>query len=240
MRWGPLWGIRGKKKDYVETQAQGTFWRATLLDMDPRMRVARGLGKTEGEAAQEVFETLKGRGHPQAPPPMVSDGRGEISQALVEVYGHVPAYQGRGRPPPRKRPGGDWKVLQSVKHRKGGRLVRTTKRVVYGDPQEVLSLLGESTAYVERTHLTSRLFNGRLVRKTLGFSKSVPMHRAAAVWEDAVYNLVRPLKTLRQKTSEEGGRRWLPRTPAMAAGVTEHIWTVKELLNTVPSPAINT
>ena len=104
----------------------------------------------------------------------------------------------------------------------------------------MLALFGESTAYVERPHLTSRLFNGRLVRKTLGFSKCLPMHRAAAGWEDAVYTLVRPLKTLRQEASGEGVRRWLPRTPAMAAGVTDHIWTVKELVTTLPIPSTNT
>jgi len=235
-----MWATRGKKKDYPETPERGTFWRATFLDLATRLRVARGLGKTEGEAAKEVFQTLKGRGHPQTPPPIVSDGRGELPQALVEVYGQVPPYGGRGRPPTRKCPGEGWKYLEIVKRRQGGRVVRTTKRVVYGAPSEVLSLFGESTAYVERTHLTSRLFNGRLVRKTLGFSKCLPMHRAAAVWEDAVYNLVRPLKTLRQEASGEGVRRWLPRTPAMAAGVTDHLWTVKELVTTLPIPSTNT
>lgn len=60
-----LWsyvGHKGEKKAYPETPQQGTFWRATLLDMDTRLRVVRGMGKSEGEAAQEVFETLKGRG----------------------------------------------------------------------------------------------------------------------------------------------------------------------------------
>ena len=125
-----MWATRGKKKDYPETPERGTFWRATFLDLDTRLRVARGLGKTEGEAAQEVFETLKRRGHPQTPPPIVSDGRGELPQALVEVYGQVPAYGGRGRPPTRKRPGEGWKYLEIVKRRQGGRVVRTTKRGV--------------------------------------------------------------------------------------------------------------
>lgn len=42
-----------------------------------------------------------------------------------------------------------------------------------------------------------RLFNGRLVRKTLAFSKEVGMYRASAAWEDLVYNLARSLKPLR-------------------------------------------
>ncbi len=50
--------------------------------------------------------------------------------------------------------------------------------------EEVMSLLGERTAYVERTHLTSRQMNGRLVRKTLSYSKKVEMLKAASAWED--------------------------------------------------------
>jgi hypothetical protein len=39
--------------------------------------------------------------------------------------------------------------------------------------------------------------NGRLVRKTLGFSKQVEMLRASCIWEDVVYNLAHSVKTLR-------------------------------------------
>ncbi|MFQ5796965.1 MAG: transposase, partial [Candidatus Bipolaricaulia bacterium] len=79
----------------------------------------------------------------------------------------------------------------------------------------------------------------RLVRKTLGYSKIVEMHRAAAVWEDSVYNWVRPVKTLRREVFGDPTRRWFPRTPGMAAGLTDHIWTVKELLTTLPIPAVS-
>lgn len=209
-----------------------------MIDIDTRLRVARGLGKTETEASIEVFQTLKRRGHPVAPPPTVSDGLDGIREAMVEVYGEVPEYCGRGRPPTRKRPQSGWKYLQVVKQRQKGRVVGTRKRVVLGDKAEVLALLGSSTAYVERSHLTTRLFDSRLVRKTLGYSKVVKMHRAAGVWDDIVYNLVRPHKTLRLRTFDDPQRRWLPRTPAMAAGLTNHIWTVKELLTAIPPPLV--
>jgi len=84
-----------------------------------------------------------------------------------------------------------------------------------------------------------RLFNARLVRKTLAFSKDVGMYRAAAAWEDLVYNLARPLKTLRLPVVGDAKRRWQPRSPAMASGLTDHIWTVKELLKTVAPPLLN-
>ena len=209
-----------------------------MIDVDTRLRVARGIAKTETEASREVFETLKRRGHPDAPPPTVSDGWGGIDDAMVEVYGVVPEYPGVGRPPTRKQPQPGWQYLQVVKQRENGRVVGTELRVVFGDEEEVLALLGKSTAYIERTHLTMRLFNGRLTRKTLAFSKLLEMYRASATWEDLVYNLARPLKTLRLEVNDPK-HRWQPRTPAMAAGLSDRIWTVKELLTTVVPP-VNT
>jgi hypothetical protein len=82
--------------------------------------------------------------------------------------------------------------------------------------------------------------NGRLVRKTLSYSKQREMLDAACAWEDWVYNLTRRVKTL-QVAVNDGQRRWQPRAPAIAAGLTDHIWTVKELVMTVVVPQnINT
>ena len=210
-----------------------------MLDADTRLRVARGIAKTETKASIQVFQTLKQRGHPDAPPPTISDGWGGIDDAMVEVYGRVPAYKGIGRPPTHKRPKPGWQYVQMVKQREHGRVVGIKVRVVFGDPIETLALLGQSTAYIERTHLTMRLFNGRLTRKTLAFSKDLGMYRASAAWEDLVYNLARPVKTLRVEVFGDSKRRWKQRSPAMASGLTDHIWTVKELLKTVVPPPLN-
>lgn len=207
-----------------------------MIDMDSRLRAARGIAKTETGASIAVFRTLKRRGHPDAPPPTVSDGWGGIDEAMVEVHGVVPEYKGIGRPPTRKRPQPGWQYLQVIKQRENGRVVGVKLRVIFGDKDEVLELLGKSTAYVERTHLTMRLFNGRLARRTLALSKELKMYRASAAWEDLVYNFGRPLKILRVEVSDDPKRHWQPRTPAMAAGLTDHIWTVKELLTTVVLP----
>lgn len=210
-----------------------------MMDMDSRLRVARGIAKTETEASLEVFQTLKQCGHPEMPPPFMSDGWGGIDNALVEVYGKVPEYSGVGRPPTLKQPQDGWQYLQYIKHRdEHGRLLDTELKVIFGDTETVLSLFGKSTAYIERTHLTMRLFNGRLVRQTLAFSKDLQMYRFSAAWEDLVYNFARPLKTLRIETHNIPGQRWIKRSPAMAAKLTDHIWTVKELLTMVPLPNI--
>jgi len=230
-----------EKKNYPETDESGQFWRATMLDMDTRLRVARGIAKTETLAALEAFQILKRRGHPDVPPPTISDGWGGIDNAMVEVYGQIPEYKGIGRRPTQKQPQSGWQYVQMVKQRENGRVVGIKLRVIFGDPIETLELLGQSTAYIERTHLTMRLFNGRLTRKTLAFSKDLGMYRASAAWEDLVYNLARPVKTLRLEILGNPKLKWKQRSPAMAAGLTDHIWTVKELLKTVvPLPLNNT
>ena len=211
-----------------------------MLDMDSRLRVARGIAKNETLASVAVFKTLQRRGDPEGPPPTISDGWGGIAEAMIEVYGAVPEYGGRGRPPTKKRAGADWIYLQMVKQRDDrGRVQGIKLRVQFGKQSEVLALLGKSTAYIERSHLTSRLFNGRQVRKTLAFSKDLAAYRAAAAWEDGYYNLIRPHKSLRLPVADGAPRKWLPRTPAMAAGLTDHIWTVKELLTMLPVPNVN-
>ena len=216
--------------------------RSTLLDMDSRLRVARAIEKDETQASIGVFRMLKQRGHPDGPPPTISDGWGGIDEAMVAVYGLVPEYRGRGRPPTRKKPAPDWQYLQMVKQRdEQGRFQGTKLRVIFGTKAEVIELLGKSTAYIERSNLTSRLFNGRQVRKTLAFSKDLDAYRASATWEDSYDNLIRPHKSLRRPVQDSLPQKWAPCTPAMAAKLTDYIWTVKELLTTLPLPGgINT
>lgn len=116
-----------------------------------------------------------------------------------------------------------------------GNLTGVEVRVIYGN-DTTLSQTGTRTTCVERTHLTARHMNGRLVRKTLGYSKRVEMLEAACVWEDVIYNFARSVKTLRIEI-KSAGKRWLHCSPAMAAGLTDHIWSIRELLMRVPLPS---
>lgn len=198
--------------------------------------MGRGLAPTETDAAITLWKQVQQRkAHRTSPPPLLSDGWGGHREALVQVYGQVPTYKGRGRPPTRKQPCQDWHYTQMVKQRDAkGQLLGVFVRVIYGD-ETTLERTGDRTVRVERTHLTSRHMNGRLVRKTLGFSKCVEMLNAACIWEDVIYNLARSVKTLRIEINR-GTQRWLSRSPAMTAALTDHIWSIKELLTCVPTP----
>lgn len=198
--------------------------------------MGRGVGQTETAAAVELWQQVKARkAHRHAPPPVLSDGWGGHRDALVQVYGRVPDYQGRGRRSRIKQPQAGWHYTQMVKQRDSqGNLIGVKVRVIYGD-ETTLARTGEHTVHVERTNLTSRHMNGRLVRKTLGFSKRVEMLRASCIWEDVVYNLTRTVKTVRIEVNN-GNQRWLRCSPAMAAELTDHIWSIREVLTLVPTP----
>jgi hypothetical protein len=199
------------------------------------LRIGRAIGKKEEEVAMAMMSQIKNHSNPIEPPAISSDGNDSYPEAMLETWGMLPEYSGRGRPPTRKQPQHGWKCLQVTKHRSGGKLIGITYRVVYGDPKEVTDLMGLNTAYVERTNLTSRQMNGRMVRKTLSFSKDKEMLEASCAWEDWVYNLTRPIKSLRFEVNEEQ-QRWQSRSAAMAAGLTDHIWTIEELMMRVVVP----
>jgi len=89
-------------------------------------------------------------------------------------------------------------------------------RIVSGepDPERI------STSYVERHNLTMRMSMRRFTRLTNAFSKKVENHAAAISLNMMWQNFGKPLKALANP---------YPRTPAMAAGVSDHIWTCEEI-----------
>jgi hypothetical protein len=81
--------------------------------------------------------------------------------------------------------------------------------------------------------LTIRMGNRRMTRLTNAFSKKWGNHQASIALTFAYYNFCRPHQTLTDATRSEGKKR--PITPAMAAGLTDHPWTLEELiLNAMP------
>lgn len=214
-----------------------------MLETATRLRCARFFGKNEQQATEAALSLLAARSAMAAPPPLTSDGHNGCGEAMTEVWGEVPAYKGRGRHPKHKQASEGWQHLKVIKNR--GEKEATAfceKKVVFGNPDEVTALLGKGTVYLERSHLTMRNFDSRIARKGLGTSKKLDMHLFAAAWEDAFYNLCHTVRTLKRPLSPTEGlpkspkfvKIWEHRTPMMAAQITHHIWTVKELFYTLP------
>jgi hypothetical protein len=86
-----------------------------------------------------------------------------------------------------------------------------------------------NTSCIERINLTIRNSLARFIRKGMNYSKNAMMHSRAIGFFQAWYNFVKPHKSLRL-TVNCGNKKWLQRTPAMAQKLTDHIWTLKELL----------
>jgi len=170
-------------------------------------------------------------------PCFFSDGFSCYMQALIECYHKIkvfPRTGQRGRPKdPIKEPHPDLVYGQVVKERKGGRVIRITYRIKCGAERLARLGLKISTTLLERLNLTLRQSLAPLARKTLGFSKERKNLRKQTAFFQAFYNFARPHMSLREKVSERTKafeQKWKPKTPAMAAGLTDHVWTFRELL----------
>jgi len=84
-----------------------------------------------------------------------------------------------------------------------------------------------NTAFVERQNGTDRNRNGRKVRKTYCFSKDWDVHEAVTYFTMVTYNFCWPVRTLRVRMPDG---HWAPRSPAMTAGLTDHVWSLHEWL----------
>ena len=122
------------------------------------------------------------------------------------------------------------------KQREGGRVVAVTEQVVLGSDEQVEETLAESgpsqavnTSFVERWFGTQRQFNSRKKRRAYTFSKELSFHEACTWLVVLWYNFGWCVRTLRQQVQEDPPR-YHYRTPAMAAGLTDHAWTMRELL----------
>jgi hypothetical protein len=168
---------------------------------------------------------------------MTSDEYPAYREAIRETYGQAPAPgpRRRGRPakPKKVLPAGlTYATVHKVK--RNNRVVRTQTRLIFGTQAAlavalVLSLVSGqvNTSYVERHNGSDRHRNGRKARKTYGFSKDWEVHEAMTYFTMYSYNFCWPVRSLRVRDAEG---RWRQRTPAMAAGLADHVWSMQEWL----------
>jgi len=167
----------------------------------------------------------------------VSDGNNQYTVALFNLYNETitPDRTGmRGRPAgPYKIPRMDLRYAQVIKEREGGKLVKVRKKIIFGDEEDI-SQSDITTSHIERQNLTFRQENERLARKTIGFSKEDYWLEGQMIFYLAFFDFVRPHSGLKLKIEPEKdditNRKYIQRTPMMAAGKTDHIWSLEELL----------
>ena len=126
------------------------------------------------------------------------------------------------------------------KRRQKGRVVEVVRTLVFGTLYLLGGLLRRSTAstmintsFVGRNNGTDRHQNSRKRRKTCGFSKGLTMHRVASYYIGYSDIFCWPVRTLRVREWEGP---WQARTPAMAAGLSDHVWSAKEWITHLAKP----
>ena len=248
-----LWSFVRKKEAHLTAaekvwELYGDAWVWIAFAPEWRLVPAFVVGKRDQAHANLLIErrhAVSG-GHI---PFFTSDQLPHYAPALLQVYGIpeilllVPGKRGRKPKPKLLRPS-DLHYAQVVKHRRRGRVVKVTTKVVFGSEEAVQSRLVASsasqtinTSFVERNNLTCRQCNGGLSRKVLSFSKELTWLEKHLWLTLAYYHFVLPHDSLKrplpqpQPTRGSGSpKKWKPITPAMAAGITDHIWTMEELL----------
>jgi IS1 family transposase/transposase-like protein len=224
------------------------FWEATAIEPESRLLIGFVAGRRNEALIKELMVSTKRRLKESKDLVVMSDGEKSYESLFPSVFGtpYRPARKGeRGRfPKVRHRIDRSLAHLQLIKHRKGGRVVEVICRAAHGSWKRVDSEL-EKLGYekpnlsaIERENGTSRRMNAYLVRKSLAFARKEESREALGWFSTVVYNFCRPQRGLREPLSRfEGHRRYEQRTPAMAANLTESIWTVANVLCTPVYPA---
>ncbi|MGO8837552.1 MAG: IS1 family transposase [Limisphaerales bacterium] len=202
-----IWGFIGKKQKNRrkrDRKQYGDVWTFIALDADTKLVPAFAVGKRDTYTANTFLEDLARRLKHKVQ--VSTDSLAAYPDAIERGFGSTVDY------------GQIVKTYSSSNLYPDGKysppeVVAVQRTTVFGSPDP----LKISTSYVERQNLTLRMHCRRLTRLTNAFSKKLENFEAAVGLHFAYYNFVKVHRTLRM-------------TPAMAAGVANHIWTTEELL----------
>lgn len=174
------------------------------------------------------------------------DGLSTYVKAIRAVFRQPLPRHGRGGRP-RLRLWRGLAIAQVVKQYAGRRVTAVSQRIVQGRRAAVQRLIActqgagwINTAYIERLNATFRARLGHLVRRSRALARQVPTLTHGMYLVGTVYNFStchRSLRLRRRGRPDRAGHRWHLRTPAMAADLTDHVWSLHELLTfQVPPP----
>jgi IS1 family transposase/lambda repressor-like predicted transcriptional regulator len=182
----------------------GDVWTWMAIDADTKLIPSWIIGPRDSVSARIFVNDLASRLANRIQ--LTSDGLGAYLSAVEKAFhGHV-----------------DYAQLQKIygndpeaeKRYSPAQCIGCERKVIDGDPDPA----HVSTSYIERANLTARMGMRRFTRLTNGFSKKIENHSASVAIHVMHYNYARIHKTLRV-------------TPAMAAGVSDHVWELEEIAN---------
>jgi transposase-like protein len=224
----------------------GVLWLASALAVPSRLWLGGVVSATrDGALIRALLERVRACGPVQAVL-LCTDGLVSYASQALRLFRTAERTGRRGRPRLTLPTG--LLIAQTVKRYTQRRVASVEHRVVRGTLDAVTAALVRTqgqvtavinTAYIERLNATFRTRLASLTRRT-----RAGVHRRdtieAGMWlVGTVYNFCRPHRSLRQRIAADGAptRRWLDRTPAQAAGLTDHPWSIHELLS-FPVPGV--
>lgn len=239
------WSFTGKKQKNVtdddDKERVGDHWDVNCIDPQSKLLVTLVPGKRTLETIQQAVLDAATRLDKDAPLPAIfTDGESAYEQAILNAFGNryrAARSSNIGRPPnPVIRVPQELVYAQVVKHRQGGKVIEVEIRPIFGKGKldSVVASLGwkkANTSAIERFNLTDRSRNARKVRKTLNFSRNSLLHDSMSFISALLYNFHHFNRSLNFKTHEGS---LLKRTPAMAAGLVHHRFSVLELMRICP------
>lgn len=221
----------------------GVVWLATALAVPSRLWLGGALSTARDEL---LLRAVLGRVRAAAAHLRLlvsTDGFRAYPRAIWHAFREPVRTGKRGRP--RLAWPAGLLVGQVVKRRERGRVVGIERRTVHGGAAAIRAAVQATasgsdlnTAFVERLNATFRARLVPLVRRGRAICRTVA-HLDAALWlTGTAYNFCWVHESLRRPAAPGSGRKWRERTPAMAAGLTERVWTMTDLLTyRVPPPA---
>jgi IS1 family transposase len=239
-----LWSLLGER-DELESQKRNTRWIWSAIDPESKLWLDFLIADRSLESAQVFIHRVSQLLAPDCVPFFLSDRYKPYATAILTHFGHwVQRVSEKGRCLPlRWMPLPDLTYAQVVKRRVRKRLVSVKHKVVYGSKESVKERIRQSignvinTSFVERMNLTLRHYVPALARRTIQIAKTVLGLEQQLIVAGTNYNFCKPHSSLRLPlpmpipTKGNGSPKlWEQRTPAMAAGLTDHIWTMEELL----------
>jgi IS1 family transposase len=243
------WSFVAKKEKHCDPneladRQQGDNWDHVAFDPEHRLVVSVVPGKRTEDKTHQLVQDFRERTGGRLMNLMTSDEYPVYKTAIFEAYAVTQEQPRTGRPgrprKPKKIVPKKLRYATVHKERENGRVVKVTTRVVFGTVVAVLAALAVSlvskvvnTVFVERHNGSDRNRNRRKVRKTGCFSKDWQVHEAMTYFTMYSYNFCWAVRTLRKKV---GRKQYQPRTAAMVAGLTDHVWTIQEWAT---YPAIN-